>query len=221
MELFIHLKNPKQDAVLIKETLQSFDCSVTVENEKVVITTSSLVDGEVDLSDNTAVSGIWDRVKEFINIINGSSIVEGISKEQVVLDNITYEDCNSHKQHLNNIGNIHIVLPSLTGGKSNVSELIPLALKDNAVAKVLRLCSRELDWVNMYRIYEVVQEDMGRMPNKELKVLKGMANLSSVSGDEARHGKLNVDTPKKTMHLADAQHLIKKTISEWLHSKLS
>jgi len=221
MKLFIHLKNPQQDAVSIKEALKCFDSAVIIEDEKIMITTSSLVVGDVDLSDNNVVWDIWDRVKEFIDIINGSAIVEGVSMGHVALENITYEDRSGQIKNLTNACKMYAVLPSIRGGKPDISKLIPLALKDNAVAKALRLCSRDLDWVNLYRIYEVVKEDMGGLSSDELKIFKGMANNSSVSGDHARHGKMKAGTPEKTMHLADAQHLIKRTLREWIYSKLN
>ena len=221
MKLFIHLKNLQQDAVSIKEALRCFDCDVLIENEKIMIATSSLVVGDVDLSVNHVVSNIWDRVKEFIDIINSSAIVEGVSIGYIDLENIKYEDRSGQKHNLDNVAKMHAVLPSPKGGEPDISKIIPLALKDNAVAKALRLCSRDLDWVNLYRIYEVIEEDMGGLASTELDIFTGMANNSSVSGDQARHGKMKVRAPKNTMHLADAQHLIKRTLREWIHNKLN
>lgn len=56
---------------------------------------------------------------------------------------------------------------------------------------------------------------------KNSKIFKGSANSSKVSGDESRHGKMNVGTPKETMRLADAQHLLKSKVREWVYSKLN
>ena len=89
------------------------------------------------------------------------------------------------------------------------------------MAKALRLCSRELDWVNLYRIYEVISEDIGGLTSKEFDIFAGSANNSKVAGDYSRHGKMKEKTPKKTMKLADAQHLIKSKVREWVYGKLN
>jgi hypothetical protein len=65
-----------------------------------------------------------------------------------------------------------------------------------------------------------MQEDVGGMSKGDFSALTGSANNSSVSGDLARHGDIKCDTPKKTMTLAKAQHLIKQTMREWIQDKL-
>jgi hypothetical protein len=59
------------------------------------------------------------------------------------------------------------------------------------------------------------------MSKGDFSALTGSANNSSVSGDVARHGDMKCNTPKKTITLAKAQHLIKQTMREWLHEKLN
>lgn len=221
MKLFIHLKNPQQDEALIKKALKCFDSSVIIEDGKIMISTSSLVIGNVDLSDNNIVLDIWGRVKEFIDIINGSAMIEGVSMSHVALENITYEDHVGQRKNLTNVGKMSVVIPSIRGEKPDISKLIPLALKDAAVAKALRMCSRNLDWVNLSRIHEVIQEDIGGLSKDEFSVFTGSANNSSVTGDDARHGQIGSNTPKKTMHLTDAQHLIKRTLREWIYNKIN
>ena len=140
----------------------------------------------------------------------------------VNLHYVKYIDDNGEINFLPNIGNMYAVLPGLRGSQPDISKFIPLALGDKTVAKALRLCSRELDWVNLYRIYEVISEDMGGLTGKEIKkIFKGSANNSNVTGDYSRHGKMNVGTPEETMRLADAQHLIKLKVREWIYKKIT
>ncbi len=45
-----------------------------------------------------------------------------------------------------------------------IAQWMPLALSDDAVAKVLRIISSgTLDWVNLYRIFEIIEEDVRGM----------------------------------------------------------
>lgn len=220
MDLLIILNNPKKDLDKIQSALKNFECSLTVEEEKIIINTSTLV-GEVDLKDNNAISQVWEDVKDFIDIINGSAIVEDFSMSPVNLHYIKYISKNGEINFLPNIGNMYAVLPGLRCNPPDISEFIPLALCDKTVAKALRLCSRELDWVNLYRIYEVISEDLGGLTGKDIKIFKGSANNSKVTGDFSRHGKMNVGTPEETMRLADAQHLIKSKVREWVYKKIT
>ncbi len=220
MNLLILLENTDKDLDKIQNALRNTECSLTVEEGKITIKTSTLV-GDVDLEDNNAISQIWEEVKDFIDIINGSAVVEGFSMSSVNLHLIKYIDANGETKILSNISNNYAVLPGLRGSEPDISQFIPLALGDKTVAKALRLCSRELDWINLYRIYEVISEDVGGLAGKEINIFTGSANNSSVTGDHSRHGKINVGTPKETMRLADAQHLIKSKVREWMYNKIN
>ena len=121
------------------------------------------------------------------------------------------------------------VLPALRTGPPDPSGFIAVGLKDGAAAKVLRLISRELDWCNLYRIFEVivvqVQEsgivDSGWATEPEIDAFRCSANNESVTGDDARHGKPFGGTPRNTMELPDAQHVIKRIVRGWLASKVA
>ena len=220
MKLLILIENPEKDLEKIQHALRSFDCSFVVEEGRIIIKTSILV-GEINLNDNSAISKVWEDVKDFIDIINGSAIVEGFSMSPVNLHYVKYIDADGDSKFLPNIGNMYAVLPALRGGEPDISKYIPLSFKHKTVAKALRLCSRDLDWVNLYRIYEVISEDVGGPNSKEIRVFKGSANNSNVTGDQSRHGKMNIGTSEKTMRLADAQHLIKSKVREWVYNKLN
>jgi len=209
-----------KDIEKIQNALGKFECSLTVEEDRIIINTSALV-GEIDLEDNNAISQVWVHIIDFIDIINGSAIIEGFSMNSVNLHGVKYIDENGEVNFLPNNGNIYAVLPGLRGSPPDISEFMPLALGNKKVAKVLRLCSRELDWVNLYRIYEVVSEDIGGLTGDDIKIFKGSANNNNVTGDYSRHGKMNVGTPEKTMRLADAQHLIKSKVREWVYNKIT
>ena len=225
MKLFIHLKNTREDTKAIKESLENFDCSVVVENDQVVIITSSLVVGDIDLLNS---NNIWEaglRITEFIDIINGAAIVEGVILNHISLLKVVYENPEGKQLILGNVGRMEGILPGVRIDKPDISKIIPLALKDEAVAKALRLSSRELDWANLFRIYEVIKEDIGKFPkdiHSMLNIFTTSANKSSIVGDSARHGTIKDKgkQPKKIMSYPDAKFLIVKTLREWINNKL-
>ena len=91
-------------------------------------------------------------------------------------------------------GTIEVVNPT-----DNVPGWVKLSLLDSKVAKALRLFgTEEHDWVNLYRVYEVIEEDIGGI-NKmvrhrwttraSIKRFKQTANSPAAVGDASRHGK--------------------------------
>lgn len=226
MKIFIHLKNTEQDAQTLIEALRHFDGSVIIEEGNLVIVTSSIITGDVDLLDT---DNIWNesfKIAEFIDIINGAAIVEGISLPPISSTKVLYEDSNGKPHILGVVGRMEGVLPSLRSSPPDISKMIPLALKDEAVAKALRLSSRELDWANLFRIYEVIKEDVGKFPKEthdKLNIFTTSVNKSSIVGDIARHGTIKDKgkPPKKTMTYQEAKQLIKTILGEWIHRKIN
>ena len=221
MKIFIHLKNTTTDLKAIKEALRHFNGSVVVEENHVVIITPSIVTGDVDLSDINNIRNAWLRITEFLDIINGAAIIEGVILSHVSLFKVHYEDSIGKQHILSNAGEVEAVLPGIRASAPDISRMIPLALKDKSVAKALRLFSRELDWVNLCRIHEVMQENIGGLSGEEFSAFTGSANNSSVSGDFARHGGIKSGIPKKTITLSEAQYLIKRTAREWITDKIN
>ncbi len=105
-----------------------------------------------------------------------------------------------------------------------------LALADAAVAKAMRLLSAEDSetWVGLYRIYEVVEADVGgELALKkrgwgsagDLKRFKHSANSVTVAGDAARHGKELTSPPANPMSLEEAAAYVNYVVSAWLAAK--
>lgn len=94
---------------------------------------------------------------------------------------------------------------------------IDVAERDANVASVLRLLgTKELDWVNLYRIYEVIKSDVGDLVNTGwttktiLSRFTGTANSPAIIGDEARHGVSLFEKPMKlpSMSLSEARAIM-------------
>ena len=112
-----------------------------------------------------------------------------------------------------------------------VPEWVKLGLTDSTVTKALRLfgAKEQHDWVSLYRLYEVIEKDIGgieKIASKKwatktsVRLFKHTADSVSAVGDAARHGKESTSPPKNPMILAEARSLIEVILHNWLSSKL-
>lgn len=110
----------------------------------------------------------------------------------------------------------------------DVPTWVALGMNNEAVAKVFRLLTQPLDWVGLYRIYEVIESDMGGLDSlvamgwaakSRVKLFKHTSNSPGAIGDDARHGKESSQPPPQPMHLHEARNLIESLINPWLKSK--
>lgn len=121
-------------------------------------------------------------------------------------------------------GSVEVVKPS-----NKVPNWVNVALRNDNVAKALRLFgSNEHDWVNLYRLYEVIEADVGGIDiiasegwatKKAIKRFKHTANSPGAIGDSARHGKESSDPPADPMDLGEAVPLVEVILHNWLRSK--
>lgn len=134
-------------------------------------------------------------------------------------------------------GAVTVVVADAAGNTLNVpspptraSVLLQLAAADAAIAKVLRLLSAPdaMGWVGLYRIFEVIEGDVGGQHKLErqswgsaadLKKFKHSANSVKVGGDKSRHGKEPQVPPKNPMTLPEAEGYVGYIVRAWLASK--
>ncbi len=122
-------------------------------------------------------------------------------------------------------GTIEVVNPA-----DKVPGWVKLGLADSNVAKALRLLGTdEHDWVSLYRLYEVIEDDVGGLDNivhhgwatkASIKRFKHTANSPGAIGDDSRHGKESTTPPPDPMHLGEARSLVEVILHNWLRSKV-
>jgi hypothetical protein len=105
---------------------------------------------------------------------------------------------------------------AVTQPPSRTQQLIQLAAADPAIAKVLRLVvgyDAKL-WVGLYRIYEVIEADVGGQSalvatawgsESDLRRFKHSANSVAAAGDAARHGREVTQPPRNPMTLPEGE----------------
>ena len=110
-----------------------------------------------------------------------------------------------------------------------VKQWATLALSNDAVADVFRiLAAGTLDWVSLYRIFEIIREDVGDLDSiaskgwptlASMKLFKHTANSPAAVGRDARHGAQTTQPPTKPMTISKARALINSIIHAWLRAK--
>ncbi|MEH7441124.1 hypothetical protein V7201_02205 [Bacillus sp. JJ1122] len=110
------------------------------------------------------------------------------------------------------------------------SNWLVLAEINENVNTVIRLLSKGIDsWVNLYRLLEVIEGDLGRkrkvsdkgwITDKKRTLFRRTANSVTILGDDARHGFDDSEPPPNPMDITEAKSLIIKVIKEWLNEKI-
>jgi hypothetical protein len=110
-----------------------------------------------------------------------------------------------------------------------VKQWTSLALSNEAVANVFRiLSSGALDWINLYRIFEIIGGDVGGVDGiasngwaakTSMKLFKRTANSPGALGLNARHGAERAQPAPKPMSISEARTLINLITHAWLRAK--
>ncbi|MCF8056551.1 MAG: hypothetical protein K9K37_07920 [Desulfocapsa sp.] len=225
MKLFIHLSNNTKDEETIKHSLRRCDCSVNIEGGDIIIVTSSLVTGYPNLSETSILLKTCSKVRSFLGSINGAAKLKNLSFPELTLKKISFENPDKKKIDIPNPVEIHCCFVLGNGQPPDISKIVELSSQNDAVSKALRLYNQELDWDNLSRVYDVIEETGFSFPGitkKTKNAFGGSANRSTISGDSARHGyiKPKGDEPKLIMSLHEARHFMRQVLSNWLESLL-
>jgi len=100
-------------------------------------------------------------------------------------------------------------------------------LNDEKVRRVVELLDRDDSWVNLYRIYEYIQDstDGENIVRREWwsgnqkNLFKQTANSRGAIGDEARHGSEQIPPPDEPMTHNEATRLVNTLVDEWLQHR--
>jgi hypothetical protein len=229
MKLILKLGNSDEELSAIGQALRRTEIEVVADVGRVVLKWDALPELEVDPGDLSLIRKTWKRVHELIAVINGAGRLEGTISNGVSLLELYYLNSEEKEQFFPGYATCDVVFPVLRSGLPDPSQFVSLGLRNEAAAKALRLFSAELDWVNLYRIYEVIVQDVVEsvlirsewVTQDEIKAFRGSANNASVTGDFSRHGKMNESAPQLIMSLASSQRLIARLLRTWLYSMSS
>ena len=222
MEWIVKISGDGFDLKELANALPSGDFSITQDGDDFVLKSPLLEQiGDPEVA--------RDKAKEILESINGIARLKLGSQEPVKIAHLqrTGDDGKS-KFFVHLSGNMPAPRGTL-GIPQPLFGPVELAQNDQNVAKVLRLIGIQgSTWVNLYRILEIISEDVGAEPKiKEngwatrasLRRFKSSSNHPHASGDEARHGASKESPPPKPMSLSEANSPINSVVSKWLSWK--
>lgn len=103
-----------------------------------------------------------------------------------------------------------------------------LALSDPKVRELISLLEKGNSWVNLYRIYEFIQDNTGGCKNtvergwwtsSQKELFKRTANNRDAIGNDARHAKSNDPGPDDPMKSQEAKQIIGQLVDYWLQHR--
>lgn len=102
--------------------------------------------------------------------------------------------------------------------------LIRAVIADNDVLAVLKLLDGEADSTAIYKVYEIIGDDLKRKiymlaSKDELKRFTGSLNHPSASGDKARHARLKSKPPKNPMTEGEWRVFAETLADGWIKEK--
>lgn len=233
----VELKGENFDLSELLEGFNSTECAVSKKDSKYYLKSDIFQ----ELSDARQV---LESAKEMVSRINGISRLEFQNWKNVCVSGVSYlkDDGTENvflspdpivccarvrvSDQLTIIRNAKVISeePSIP----RPQRLIELCSKDHVASKALRLYGLDdQSWVNLYRIFEIIEDDIGSnmvergwVSSKKATKFTRTANSPSVIGDDARHGSEKYTPPSKPMTLQDGKEFISGLLNNWLNYKL-
>jgi len=185
---------------------------------------------------------VWTSAEALITIVNGAAKLDSDEFKPVAPDHVARFHDDGHKdafiflsETLNltaRMGRPTLLVngvPQETESWPNLESWVRLAQRDGNVAKALRIItSRELNPVNLYKLYEIVRDDVGNesamiqrnwATRNQLSAFRRSMNHPAASGAGARHARMEEDPPTDPMSEDQARAFVRGLLRAWLTAK--
>lgn len=235
MEWLVEIQGDKSDLQDLAKSLSSPELCITKDGDNFVLKST-------DFERFTNVDDVRNMASGLLSFINGAAKLALDMRERLTIGAIIrVKDDGTHSTFIclsNSItvrGSIGVSIVSPTGVVQEIHPADPIpdwvkiAQQDENVSKVLQLLgSMNDDWVNLYRILEIVEKDVGGTKEikekgwatqRAVKLFKHTAQSPDAIGQKARHGVQEQEPPPLPMTISEARSLIKTIIHNWLRSK--
>jgi hypothetical protein len=233
----VSLRGDRSDLEALTKSLNDPQITIIQEGEEFFLT-SALLDAQSN------AEAVRKEAQNLILVLNGATHLELHSRQLITLGTLHRSRadgrCDTYILAEPATVACRIIAPTiqLTYPDGTVEEFhladpvrdwMKVALTDSAVTKVLTIIGSESsDWINLYRIFEIIVEDCGGLSSieaegwatkKAMGLFKHTANSPGAIGLAARHGAEHTVPPPKPMTIGEARSLINSIAHAWLRSK--
>jgi hypothetical protein len=222
------------DASVFKElakSLRTEELRITFdESEHCYFLESSSFDGmEAHLE-------VYRKSLEIIEELKGPAMlaVGGSGSESIRVANVV-EIKEDGSRQVYGYASGHLVMPSIqidmtismdNGSTFEISQAAPvpgwlhLLRREDSVRRVFEIYKKpNIDWRDLYVIFEIVQEDIGTNPHKKQWTTEPMESTFKQTANHYRHGKSKFPLPTKPMTIEEGRSFIDGIFLRWLDSK--
>lgn len=233
----VQLTGDPGDLAALAQSLTSDEIQVSREEEDYILTSTKF--DAVREANNVLL-----KAKDIVAFLNGACRLVLDSVEPVGIGSVyrRREDGTREFHLFAEGGTIHLRAssPTVTLTRADgttevmrpadlVNEWAMLAMSESAISDVLRFFGTgKLDWVNLYRIFEIITDDVGGLDpivgngwatRSSMRLFKQTANSPGAIGDEARHSVESTQPPPNPMSLSEARALVSAITHAWIRSK--
>lgn len=233
----VQLSGDQSDLAALAQSLNGSDVNVSHDGQDYILTSSqfALID---------EAEGVHQKAEEIVAVLNGAARLALDTMQAIRVGSVHRRREDGKRELFVFVESATIQLRAfaptikLTHANGSVEEFHPadpvkywvrLASENQAVSNVFRiLASGTLEWVNLYRIFEIILLDIGRLDliakngwatKASMNLFKRTANSPGALGLEARHGADKTQPPAHPMPISEARALINSIIHAWLRSK--
>lgn len=237
MEWIVQIAGEKFDLQELSKSLTAPELCIAQEGKAFVLKST-------DFNQLKDADTVQNKACGIINLINGAAKLAIGMQKPLAVDHVIKINDNGTRESFISVSNLGVgrvsVSMSVTAEDGTIKKIhqadpipswVEIGRNDANVAKVLRLWGvGPHDWVSLYRIYEVVESDvggfstivnMGWVTKSGIKRFKHTANSPGAIGDKARHGARHGKDipPKSPMTFSEAKSLIETILHNWIRSK--
>lgn len=198
----VSLRGDSSDLAQLAGCKPNTIADISLRNGEYVLKSSTLIESE-------DADTIYRKALEILDLVNGGARLFLDSKSPIKVFHVIRVDDNCDETHYMYLADQSVgrdpvrVVEEVDGIQRTIEPVNPvldwiaMGRKNPNVARALQLMTGEFTWVNMYRLYEVIQDDLGGKgsitsrgwaSDNKIDLFKHTANHSAVLGGDARHG---------------------------------
>jgi len=214
---------------LLKEIGARGRFEVEQSGDDFLLVSSDICPEEYSHYEQLGLSAVWSSVRAWTEALSGALVVARQAQpSNVLLDDCMVEDHQSERRWLP----VGISGELITSGPrvnwdpaADVATWTEVAASIPVVGRVLSELSHEPTWVSLYRVYELIRDDVGQngrlggVTRSQLDAFRASANRYDVSGRHARHSVPSGEPPRHTLTLVQSRELITRWAEAWLRIK--